>query len=191
MTYLFAQDDAPDPALVEMLIGVGFSRQRATDTAQQYGPRVEEAVTFLRSRLKSGYKVANPAGLIFDYLRNEGKYVLPAEIATEPRAIDIVNVARQVAQQEEERTLQQVESQLEDIDQKSPFDQYQELKASLSILLSAYLSKSELDRLKKTCESGALKALEVQRAAIAARASKTLDQYVADLKKQLGFAGET
>lgn len=185
ITYVFAADNAPDPALVEMLIGMGFSRARATDTAQQYGDRVEEAVAFVRNRIKNGYRVSNPAAMVFDYLRNEGKYVIPVQVVVETSSQEAQKAVRETTRKEEEKTLQQVQSQLENVEQKTPHDQYQELKASLSILLSAYLTRPELDRLKKKCESGDLSALDVQRSAIAARANKSMDQFVDRLKGSL------
>lgn len=130
LQYTLAEDNAPDPALVELLIGVGVSRPAALTLVGEHGERVETAVAFVRHRQQEG-RVKNPGGLVVDYLRHDGKYVLP-EHMTRPSAAQHTIAALQHAEQLAEGEIDRERAQVARL---GPAEQYEAVKPALKLLL--------------------------------------------------------
>lgn len=180
--YAFAEAGAPDPALVELLIGVGVGRTAAAALVGDHGDRVETAVAFVRHRQRQG-GVKNPGGLVVDFLRNDGKYVLPETMSpTRPpvnavRAVEALQKAEELANQETLRERARVAA-------LSPSQQYDEVRASLKLLLKP-LGKELLGVFESRCRSGVLSALAERDHAAAAMADLRIQEHLDDLKVRL------
>lgn len=182
--YVFAEDDAPDPALVELLIGIGVSRTTAVTLATEHGDRVETAVAFVRHRQHMG-TVKSPGGLLVDYLRNEEKYILPEAMILKPpdpkeaaqRLVQAVRVAEAQAEQE-------ARTERERLVDLSLGQQYDALKGTLKMLLKP-LGKDGFLLLERGCREGRFSALEIREQASTAMAELRLQAYLDDLRLQL------
>lgn len=182
--YHFQTSDAPDPALVEILVGVGFKQGAAIEVARIHGDRVEKAVAFAQQRKASGYQIKNLPGFIVDFLKSEDKYgpVLEAGPVGVVRAAERMRQAAQEAEQEAEM---ETELQSARIKSLSPQEQYQEAKAALNLILKKHLNKEELKRLEKACLSGKILAGELKEQVTLAAGRLTLSGLLQDLKDKL------
>ena len=182
LRYLFAEDNAPDPALVELLIGVGVSRASAASLVAEHKDRVEQAVTFVRYKQREG-RVKNPGGLVVDYLRHDDKYVLPDHMTRAPaaevaqRAVAALQRAEQLADQEIDRERTRLAS-------LSPTEQYEAVKPALRLLLKP-LGKDLLTVFEEGCRSGRLSALEERDRASVAMAELTMQDHLDALRLRL------
>lgn len=185
LRYDFAEDDAPDPALVELLIGVGVSRQSAASLVGEHGDRVETAVAFVRHRQQEG-GVKNPGGLVVDYLRHDGKYVLPEHLGPGVPSRAAGRAVAALAQAEALATAE-IQRERERIAALPPAEQQGALKASLKMLLKP-LGKELLAVFEARCRAGTLGALEEREAAATAMAEMRMQEHLDDLRARL--AGE-
>ncbi|GEM49839.1 replication initiator protein A [Deinococcus cellulosilyticus] len=181
--YRFQTDGAPDPALVEMLIGVGFARGAAMEVVKVHEDRVEAAVGYARQRKADGYQIKNMPGLIVDFLKSPDKYALSPSPAA--KAVAIAEAVRLGAQQAEEEARKQFEQEQAQIKTLSPAEQYQEAKAALNLLLKKHLSKDEMKLLEQACLSGRIMAAELKEQVTLATGRLTLGEFIEDLKGQL------
>jgi plasmid replication initiation protein len=186
--YRFAADDAPDPALVEMLIGVGVASQMALQLAREQGERIEEAVRFVRLRKEGGFQVRNPGGLVVDYLQNDGKYA-PTEVIEQQRKQKAVN---RKAEDDQART-RQAELELEQerirLNQLEPVAQFQALRSSLKLLLEKPLGKEGMMALEGACLAGTLSAVATRDGMVQAMARMNGQEFVAQLRVRLRLEG--
>lgn len=181
LEYTFAELNAPDPALVELLIGVGLSRVSASGLATEYGDRIETAVAFVRQR-QSSSKVKNPAGLVVDVLKNEGKYVLPIEIAA-PESDPVVRI-RERQRQEEELAEAAAEAHKRTLEAMSVEEQYQALAPNLRFVFKP-LGKELLERLEQLCRSGKLSAVKLSEQAAKARTEIRMQAFLDEVRDLL------
>lgn len=141
-------------------------------------------MAFVRYRQQDG-RVKSPAGLVVDYLRNDGKYVLP-EHMTRPsaaqRAVTALQHAEQLADQEIERERAQVA-------RLGPAEQYEAVKPALKLLLKP-LGKDLLAVFEERCRSGALSAVQERDRASAAMADLRMQEHLDDLRRRLRAGGE-
>lgn len=178
--YIFAEQNAPDPALVELLIGVGLSRASASGLASEYGDRIEHAVSFVRQRQASN-KVKNPAGLVVDVLKNESKYVFPSEAAG---GADPVVVQKERQKREEEEAAAEAEAYRRSLEAMNSVEQFAALAPSLRLVLKP-LGKSLLEELEKRCRSGQLSALQLSEQAAKARKDIRMQEFMDELRQVL------
>lgn len=183
LRYDFAEDNAPDPALVELLIGVGVSRPVAASLVGEHGDRVETAVAFVRHRQQGG-RVKNPGGLVVDYLRHDGKYVLPEHLGLLVPSRSAERAVAALAQAEALAT-EEIQRERERIAALEPAAQYDVLKASLKMLLKPF-GKELLAVFEARCRAGTLNALEEREAAAAAMAELRIQEHLDGLQKRLG-----
>ncbi|GHF63600.1 plasmid replication initiation protein [Deinococcus metalli] len=180
--YHFAEAGAPDPALVDLLIGAGVGRTAAASLVGDHGDRVEIAVAFVRHRQREG-GVKNPAGLVVDFLRNDGKYVLPEHLGTARpsvtavRAVEALQRAEELADQETLRERSRVAA-------LSPSQQYDEVRPSLRLLLKP-LGKDLMEVFEERCRTGVLLALDERDQAAAAMADLRIQEHLDALRKRL------
>ncbi|MFC6619154.1 replication initiator protein A [Deinococcus radiophilus] len=181
--YHFAVDNAPDPALIELLLGTGFTRSRAAELAGQYPDRIEQAVAFVRERQQAG-KVKNPAGLVMDFLRHQDKYPatdlppgVPDADTRAIRAIQAIQIAEAQAEQEARR-------EREELARLSPADQFSRLKSTFKLMLKP-LGKDALVLFEKKCSAGELVPVEVREQASTAMAEARFQEFLEGLGKQL------
>lgn len=181
--YVFAEIDAPDPALVELLIGVGLSRASASDLADKFGDRVETAVAFVRHR-QTAARVKNPAGLVVDVLKNEEKYVLPEEVLGGSVVPDPAQQARERTRTEEEAAAAEAEARRQAIHALSPDRQFDELAPALRLIFKP-LGKDLLKVLEQRCRAGQLSAALLSEQAAKAREEIRMQDFIDEVKAQL------
>lgn len=184
LVYRFALDDAPDPALVEMLIGVGVARHMALQLAREQGERVEEAVRFVRLRKEGGFQVKNPGGLVVDYLKSEGKYA-PVEIVDHQRGQKAALRAKESEQARSRKAESDFEQERARLKQLEPAAQFQALRSSLKLLLDKPLGREGMVALEGACISGMLSALDTRDAMVQAMARMNAQGFIEQLKTQL------
>lgn len=183
LTYRFQNDNAPDPALVEMLIGAGFARGAATEMVKVHEDRIEPAVSYARHRKEAGYQVRSMTGLIVDILKNPDRYVLPSTQSV--NTVALTEIARLHVEQAEEQAHKEFEAQQAQLKTLTPAEQYQEAKPALNLLLKKHLSKEELKLLEQACLSGRIQAAELKDQVTLATGRLTLNQFIQDLKASL------
>lgn len=183
LEYVFAELNAPDPALVELLIGVGLSRVSASGLATEYGDRIETAVAFVRQRQASS-KVKNPAGLVVDVLKNESKYVLPPEV-TELEPDQAVR-QRERQRQEEEQAEAAAEAYKQSLQALTFEEQYESLAPSLRLVFKP-LGKELLEQLEKSCRSGRISAVQLSEQAAKARKEIRMQAFMDEVRAQLSL----
>ena len=181
--YVFAEVDAPDPALVELLIGVGLSRASASDLAAEYGDRVETAVAFVRHRQTSA-RVKNPAGLVVDVLKNEEKYVLPESIMQRSTESDPAQEARERIRVEEQNAVAEAEAYRQAIHALPPDRQFEELAPGLRLIFKS-LGRDLLKVLEQRCRSGEISAAQLSEQAAKAREEIRMRDFIDEMKQQL------
>ncbi|WP_156373042.1 replication initiator protein A [Deinococcus sp. Leaf326] len=180
--YSFAELNAPDPAMVELLIGIGLSRVSATSLAADHGERVETAVAFVRSRQATA-KVKNPAGLAVDFLKHEEKYILPANLsASVPPASH--GEARLQLQVEEEATVRATDERRQHVRTLAPDAQYDAVAPALRIMLRP-LGKGLPTVLEARCRSGELSAADLSEQAARANEEIRMQAFIDDLRTRL------
>lgn len=180
--YRFAELHAPDPALVELLIGVGLSRVSASSLAAEHGERVEFAVAFVRSR-QAAAKVKNPAGLAVDFLKNGDKYVLPQELATPERKPDPAVVQARL-QAEEDAAAHEAEERRRQIQTLPPSEQFDAVAPALRIMLRP-LGKALFARLETHCRAGRLSAAQISEQAAKANEEIRMQAFIDELRAEL------
>ena len=181
--YVFAEVDAPDPALVELLIGVGLSRASASDLAAEYGDRVETAVAFVRHRQTSA-RVKNPAGLVVDVLKNEEKYVLPESIMQRSPESDPGQEAQERIRVEEQNAVAEAEAYRQAIHALPPDRQFEELAPALRLVFKS-LGRDLLKVLEQRCRSGQLSAAHLSEQAAKAREEIRMPEFSDEMKEKL------
>lgn len=182
LRYTFAEDNAPDPALLELLIGVGVSRSAAAALVSEHGERVETAVAFVRHRQQEG-RVKNPGGLVVDYLRHDGKYVLPGHLAPagSPEAAQRAVAALQQAERLAEQEIDQERARVAGL---PPAEQYEAVKPALKLLLKP-LGKDLYALFEEGCRAGVFQALEERDRASAAMAELRMQEHLDELRRRL------
>ncbi len=183
--YTFAEDNAPDPALMELLIGVGVSRTAATVLVSEHGDRVETAVAFVRHKQHEG-RVRNPGGLVVDFLRHDGKYVLPEQLGSPE--VEIAQRAVAALRRAEELADQEITHERARVAALAPEEQYEAVKASLKLLLKP-LGKAMLALFEERCRAGILNAMQERDQAAAAMAELRMQEHLNELRSRLESAG--
>lgn len=180
--YWFQVDDAPDPVLVEMLIGAGFGRVAAMEMVKVHAGRVEAAVVYARRRKAEGYQIKNTPGLIADFLKNPDKYAMPPVAVVKSEVAEAVRRSVQQAEDEARGLFEQQQAQLKSL---SAERQYQESRAALNLLLGRHLTRDEMKLLENACISGQILAAELKEQVTLAAGRSNLGEFIAQLRGQL------
>lgn len=181
--YAFADQDAPDPALVMLLRKVGVTLARATVLAAQHPERVEPALKFLERRIADSGSVRNPGGLVADFIENPHKY--PAPILEPTEAAALPRPARRQAADEERRAEEETEAQMRALEQAPPAEQWRALRPRLQLMLKKRLSAEEWKELEQRALAGTLGAAELVRRLSAAAAALQLDSCIGRIRAGL------
>lgn len=186
LTYIFAGQDDPDPALVRLLCARGVSSVMANKLAREAPDRVEEALAFVEFQRRQPSGVKRESALIVDYLTKPGKYVWePPQKATVVREDVWAERSRQQTTAAEDEAARQAEQENQALLASPPEVQWTAAQATLKVWLKNHLTARESARLEQACRAGEILAAQLCKDLVAANMSLNLQTYIEDLRRRL------
>lgn len=178
--YRFRDPDAPDPALVQLLMGEGVAQSAATQLARQYPDRIEASVRLSRE-LQRTSTIRRRGAFTRDIVEHPEKYPWPEPPAPVPATSRAQQAAEQRAREEEVREQQR----RAELAAANPQTQWEANAPALRLYLKGSLTATQWTTLEGDCLSGRRSSLELVSALVAAQANLTLQSVIHDLKVDL------
>lgn len=186
MTYIFRRHDAPDPALVQLLLGYRVSSAMANKLAKEAPERIEDGIKFVEYRKTTPKGVRDEAALLVDFIQTVDKYQLPEtrEAITEKYGVR-VQAARAAQESETVRAAQEFEMRRAAERTLPAREQWTASRQELKTLVGKKLSAPQWATLQERCLSGQLQAAQLRDEVVRAMGQVTLGEYIEALKERL------
>ena len=188
LEYRFAEEDAPDPALVALLTDQGVAVGTARALVRDHAPHVEEAITFLQHSKERGYKVRSNAAMLVDYLRGrgQGKYAAP-DAPTPlplPKRGEAKEFRRKQAEDEEGKAQEKLRLELEAVAALPRAEQWEHMPG-LRFLLRGKLTSEELRILESRAKAGQIEPITLYRELVSQMGKRSGEAYLEALRARL------
>lgn len=160
VTYRFQRMNAPDPALVQLLVNMRITRPMAEQLAADYPERVEATVRYVEERARLG-KVKSAAAMTYDILVKPEKYDLESQAPPSQRITASPKVPDKVL--EEERAQEEFAAHQEQLLMLSPEQQWEANRSVIRLLSIKHIGENGLETLRQVCVKGQFSAVEIAR----------------------------
>jgi plasmid replication initiation protein len=186
LEYRFAEEDAPDPALVALLTEQGVAMGTARALVRGHAPHIEEAIAFLKESKTRGYKVRSSAALLVDYLRGreQGKYALPEVSPTPQKRREAKDQLQKRVAEQEQKVEDKLRAELDAVAALPLSEQWDKLPG-LRFLLGKKLSPEELKTLEARSRAGHIEVLLLYRDLLSHVGKRSVESYLEGIRLKL------
>lgn len=185
ISYIFHQENEPDPGLIRLLRENHVGAPRAVELATKYPERVEVAVRYYRQVRAEGRLIRNQGGFIADVIANPEKYELVEPLRPEELEKQHKQKVKQAIEASEAQAEREQEQERVRLVQLSPEEQWEKRGKGLLLLLRSLLKREELNVLEQKCRAGVILAVPLAADIARAQVQGTMQELIDQLREQI------